>query len=529
MPQLPRPTRPARLRRTTRARERHRLRDLRRARRRARARRCPPARSRPVAPAAPAPVAPAAPGAVPPEGAPAYGAIHAWVAACLATRHAAKPLLARLAALILGLAAGHDGTLNGIARGVRTARVSGAKRASVSRRGKRLLDDRRLDPDALLRQVLRPMVPVLLGEVLATHAARAAREPGRHRRPPLLRLVLDETTHLAHGHVLVVGLASRGIVLPLALRVWAQNAPLPAGAYWGAVQGALQEAYDLLPPELRDHVLVLADRAYGVPRMVDLLLALGWDWALRVQGQTRVRRRDGCGLPLRDLAPQPGSAWFGGFDRPAPPAPGAAAAPADPVAVFKAAGWRQSQVVAVWAVGEAEPWLLVTSLAPTADRLLDYAARWAVERLFLSWKSHGWDLEATGLTDPARLGRLLTGYALATHWRLAAGVLEASIALADLERRQRRRAGRAAAATGAPPHRRQLALPLWPGPAPRGGDPRPDAAKSSLFTLGTAAWHDTPCRFYTPALCWRFPDRDAPTWSRHAQLVYDGLTPSAAA
>jgi hypothetical protein len=49
------------------------------------------------------------------------------------------------------------------------------------------------------------------------------------------------------------------------------------------------------------------------------------------------------------------------------------------LAVFKKAGWRHAQVVAVWAVGQAEPWLLVTSLRATATRWRDYAQRWAIE------------------------------------------------------------------------------------------------------------------------------------------------------
>lgn len=517
----------------TRHRERHRQRALRAQRRARRAvRQCRrPSTVPPVPPVPPPPpLAGPAAGAPPAEGQPAFASLRAWLSASLGSRHVSAWLLTRLALLLLGLLAGQDGSVNGIARTAKAQGVSGAKRASVSRRVKRLLDDTRLDPDTLLRDVLRPLVPVLLAEVLTTHVARAAREPTRHRRAPLLRLVLDESNHLVWGHILVVGLAYRGIVLPLALRVWAQNVPLPEGAYWGSVHSALQEVYDLLPGELRDHVLVLADRAYGVPRMLDLLRALGWDWALRIQGQVRVRLRDGRVLPVRDLAPRPGTAWLGGFDpRAAPHEEADRAAPPDaadapttpPLDVFKTAGWRQSQVVAVWATGQDEPWLLLTSLAPTADRLVDYATRWAIERLFLSWKSAGWNLEATGVTDPARLGRLLSGYVLATHWRLAAGVLEATIALADLERHQRRRASRPRTA----PPSRQLALPLWPGPGPRQGDPRPDAAKHSLFSLGTYACLETPCRFYTPAVCWTFPDWEAPTWSRQAQFAYDGLAP----
>ncbi|MBI3969845.1 MAG: transposase, partial [Chloroflexi bacterium] len=295
---------------------------------------------------------------------------------------------------------------------------------------------------------------------------------------------------------------------------------------------------------------VVADRAYGVPRMLDLLASLGWHWLLRVQGQTRVLVRDGAVLALRGLVPRPGATWFGRFDPPAtrPPAGdgqalGAteATAPTPLVGVFKAAGWRASQVVGVWAVGADEPWLLVTSLAPTVERLREYADRWQIERLFLSWKSHGWDLEATGVRDPVRLGRLLTGLVLATHWRLAAGVVDAATQLDDLAARARRRA----------PTVWQLALPLDPTPAthppadaaadgtapadaaadgttgavpaPRGAS-RPAAAKLSLLFRGWTVCRRTAGAWQTPPVEWALPDWDAPTWSRQAQQVYDGTT-----
>ena len=44
---------------------------------------------------------------------------------------------------------------------------------------------------------------------------------------------------------------------------------------------------------------------------------------------------------------------------------------------------------------------------------------------------------------------------------------------------------------------------------------RPWPAKFSLFTWGIKAFADTLCRIETPALCWAFPDWDAPPWSRY--------------
>jgi hypothetical protein len=57
--------------------------------------------------------------------------------------------------------------------------------------------------------------------------------------------------------------------------------------------------------------------------------------------------------------------------------------------VFKQKGWRHAQVVATWAPGQDELWLLVTSLRATPARFRNYAERWAIERLSLAGRSHG--------------------------------------------------------------------------------------------------------------------------------------------
>jgi hypothetical protein len=174
----------------------------------------------------------------------------------------------------------------------------------------------------------------------------------------------------------------------------------------------------LLPPELGDHVLLVADRAYGIARLLELGASLDWAWLVRGQWQTRVLRRDGTICAIRDLVPRPGALWLGHYDPPATRdgQPARADAPEDragvappagaaaPMAVFRVTGWRASQVVAAWPDGEAEPWLLVTSLPGPRARRRDYAQRWASERLFLCWKTHGWGLDRCGLSDPVRLG-----------------------------------------------------------------------------------------------------------------------------
>jgi hypothetical protein len=308
-----------------------------------------------------------------------YESLLTWLETLLAGSGHSRPTQKRLALLGASLLApagdqGAHGTPAGVAHtafglGIGTA----TQEASVARRVARLLDDPHLDPARLLPDLTRALLPVLLAEVerahahtIGTTASHAAHTGGHHGRWLGVRVVVDETTKDDGVHVLVLGAAYRGIVVPLALRTWPQNQPLPEGAYWDAVGATLWEVHAALPAVLRAHVLVLADRGYGVPTFLDLLTALGWQWVVRVQGQTRLRFPDGTERVLREVVPAPGSAWVGGTTPSTPTAP---------LAVFKKAGWRHAHVVAVWATGQAEPWLLVTSLRATATRWRDCAVR----------------------------------------------------------------------------------------------------------------------------------------------------------
>lgn len=458
---------------------------------------------------------------------PVYETVLAWLDVLLADTGHSRPARKRLALLGTALLApgGERGTPAGITRSAFGLEIGTAtQEASVARRVARLLDDPHLDPHRLLPDLTRAVLPVLLAAVIDTHAhtigttaAHANHAKGHHGRWLGVQLVVDESTAADGTHVLAVGLAYRGTVVPLGLRTWPQNVALPDGAYWAALGRLLWEVHEALPPVLRAHVLVLADRGYGNPTFVDLLAALGWQWVVRVQGTVRVQFPDGTERTLRSLVPQAGTTWTG-FTTPALPvgrstagsAPaGSAPAAPDTVAVFKKAGWRHLRVVAVWATDQPEPWLLVTSLPATAAtaRCAEYARRWSIERLFLSWKSHGWNVATCGVRAPARVARLLVGYVIATWWLLAASLPGAQASLDDLATRATRRTGR-------PPTRPcQLRLPFFPLA-------RPWIAKLSLLTQGRLVFARTTCRTTTPALWWAFPEWDAPIWSRQCIEIY---------
>jgi hypothetical protein len=295
--------------------------------------------------------------------------------------------------------------------------------------------------------------------------------------PTLLRgrrtvtLALDESSQNAAIHLLRVSLLYWGGALPLAWRIWPQNVPQADGHYWQQVDAVLAELAALLPAGVR--VVLVADRAYDIPPIVDRLTAYGWHWVLRAKAGSSLCFRDHRGQEhaLKTLIARhvgrPGQRWK---------ARGA---------VFKGAGWRAASVVAVWAPGQQQPLVVLTDLPPRWAGRRQYDHRFWIECGFRSDKSHGWQWEHSGVQGVGHHERLLLAMAWASLIALAIGVQHAQQRLA------------------APP-------PLRRKHQPRPG--RPQRAKHSVFTLGLRALRAWLFGAAPRLLPWHLPELDAPSW-----------------
>jgi hypothetical protein len=353
----------------------------------------------------------------------------------------------RLALLVQGVLGSEQCSLRRVAREVRAMGLSRAQPESIARRLRRTLADVRLDAGA--------GVAALLSEAITWP-----------QTAPVL-LVLDESTTPGGVHVLRLSLAYRGSCLPLAWAVWPHQTTLPRGAYWRHLDGVLARAAALLPPGVR--VVLLADRAYDLPPLLDRLTALGWDWIIRLKARSKLRWREAAGAdqPLRDVVSaqldRPGRRFRTTGE------------------TFKKAGWRLVHLVGEWGHGYQEPLVVLTSLPPRWHVLSRYARRFWIEAAFRQDKSGGWEWHHSQVRDPQHQERLL----LALAW--------ASLLVLSLGAQQ-------AAAT-----RRAVTA--------RGGRPaQPSHPRDSLFTLGLGgvrAWLYGTVRGRLP---WRLPRVMAPSW-----------------
>jgi hypothetical protein len=352
----------------------------------------------------------------------------------------------RLALLVQGIAASERCTLRRAAREVRALGLSCAQPESIARRLRRTVADLRLDDGAGLA--------ALLGEAIAWP-----------RDAPVL-LVLDESTTPGGLHVLRLSLAYRSSCLPLAWAVWPHQQKLAPGAYWRHVDGVLARVRALLPPGVR--VVVLADRAYDVPPLIDRLAAVGWDWILRVKARSKLvwRGADGTDQPLRTLV-------AAALTRPGTRVRASGSA-------FKQAGWRAAHLVGEWGHGYAEALVVLTSLPPRWSVLSRYARRFWIEAAFRQDKSQGWHWAQSQIRDPQHQERLLLALAWASVLVLSLGAQEAAAAVAA------RRAG--------------------------GGRAAPTHPRDSLFTLGLDRLRAALYGTLRGRLRWRLPRLTARSW-----------------
>jgi hypothetical protein len=405
---------------------------------------------------------------------PLYQEVQTRIKAGLAGQAIRRSSLTRLALLVSGLLEGERATPRRLAQAIDRLGVTRAQTvASIQRRLRRSWHDANLTAARCYQPVVRQVV----AEVVAADPTQ-----------PLVLLV-DESSHTDRVHLLRVSLAYRGGSLPLAWANWAQNQPLGRGGYWQWVRQVLVETATLVP--VGTVVIVVADRAYDVPRFIDQVQAQGWHWVVRAKANSALCFRDAAGTEqrlatlVRDHVAAPGQCWTTSG------------------AVFKTAGWRAARVEAAWAADQAERLVVLADPQLPADALAVYDRRFWIEPGFRNDKSAGWDWEAAQGRGLAAHAVLLVALAWATLLVLALGAQVAADHLA--------------AAAARPPR-----------PAGARRPKRWEHARDSLFSLGRQELQRWLTRHAVGRLGWHLPDPHAPSWSaqwtalqqhRYAQTV----------
>jgi len=348
----------------------------------------------------------------------------------------------RIALLVLGIIRSKSASPSRIAEAIEELGLTNASAESIERRVRRIEND----PEISAITCFHPF-------------ARARLAWGRPRE---LLIILDPTTQDDRVVMVEASVWYRARALPLAWVVWPANQPLQGDRFWKRIDALLSVVENLLPKGTP--VTWLADRAFGTPAFIDLIVARGWDYIVRVQDQTLCKDTKGISCCVSELVKRSGQrAKMRGK-------------------VFKKYGWRDASVVVFWGRRYEGPLCLVSNLPPKWSLIYTYRRRYPIEATFRNYKSYGWHWEQGQVTDIQHVERLLVGMALATWVVLFAGTQVATEQIAKSPTGKRR------------------TVP-WIG-------------KRSLFHLGLqrmCCLLNGSCHI---SLQWEFTDWDAPNWQQ---------------
>jgi hypothetical protein len=285
--------------------------------------------------------------------------------------------LRTLAALMAGILLAKSVHLAHIA-----LRIPGkATERSIVRRLERLLDN----PALRVRPLYEPFARAWL-------LAQA-------RSTAQVRLIIDASKVSFSHRLVMVAVAFRRRAIPIA---WTWQ-PGAKGHCSARVQLALLSVVrQLMPLDVR--VTLVGDSEFEACEVQEQLQAWGWSYVLRQKPNNQVQAAEtpewqAFGQQVEQAGQH---LWLEG-------------------ARLTRTHKRQVNLLAEWAAGEKEAWLLASNLPTRRAVLQAYRRRMWIEELFGDLKGQGFDLERSHLRHFARLSRLTLAVVLVYDWLMTSG------------------------------------------------------------------------------------------------------------
>lgn len=213
-----------------------------------------------------------------------------------------------------------------------------------------------------------------------------------------LALALDATSLKDTVVVLTLSVLYSGCAIPIAWHVLPANRSGAWKPHWLAL---LAHFRGCLPADWQ--VLVLADRGLYSAPLFRAICALGWHPFMRINTGGKCRPEGASDFrPLTSLLPAPGQTWQGR------------------VVCFKHVRLPATLLIAR-DEAHADPWLVLTDLAPEQACVVWYSLRAWIEGGFKDIKRGGWHWERTRMLDPERISRLWLVLAVSLLYTISLG------------------------------------------------------------------------------------------------------------
>jgi len=213
-----------------------------------------------------------------------------------------------------------------------------------------------------------------------------------------IRLIADGTKVGFDHQLLMIAVAYHGRAIPICW-TWVPTARGHSSAF--KQLALLNHVRSLLP--LHASVLLVGDSEFGAVDVMRQLETWHWLYVLRQKANNQVQWADEPWQNFGAVVTAPGQSRWLGRGR------------------LTKEHKFSVHLLAHWAAGEDEPWLLATNLTDRTTTLKTYGYRMRIEEMFGDFKGHGFDLEATHLQHVARLSRLTLAVALLYSWLIDVG------------------------------------------------------------------------------------------------------------
>ena len=217
---------------------------------------------------------------------------------------------------------------------------------------------------------------------------------------PVAESIIDQVTkHQQPIRLLVDGSRVGNRHQLLMVAVWYRNRALPIAWTWvrhvkGHSSVRKQEALLAYVRTLigaENEVILLGDSEFGSGKMVKTVESWRWRYVLRVKSHYLLKEKEGesvwCSIKAAVNILLGQTKWL-------------------PLVSYTQTHQVGTNLVATWAVGEKEPWYLVTNLESSSEAIRLYKKRMGIEEMFGDFKKNGFDLESSRLRYFMRLSRL---------------------------------------------------------------------------------------------------------------------------
>lgn len=163
-------------------------------------------------------------------------------------------------------------------------------------------------------------------------------------------------------------------------------------------QDLLDSAKEMIPTNA--DVILMADRFYGTSMLVNWCQINGWQYRIRLKGNTIFNHQGGeidCNDALKMNMNSLENAIFNNTN-------------------------ISTNIGILFEKGHKEPWFIAMNTKPSKYKTLDYSMRWGIESMFSDFKSRGFSITKTQLQHTDRIERLILVLTIALYWAVSTGM-----------------------------------------------------------------------------------------------------------